>query len=191
MIALAMSAVTDDTIEPYPIPFPPAAFHPYDPNSAVVAGRVSRLITSGFPEGAVEHIGSTAVPDCGGKGVIDLLLMYPAGRLEAAKHALASLGFQRDPRPGIFSEERPMRIGSVRHHDVRYRLHVHVIAADSPEARRLQIVCDALRDDPALVQEYSQLKQALIERGTTDGPEYSEAKSDFIRRVLARHGPGT
>lgn len=186
-----MSAGTDDAIEPYPIPFPPAEFHPYDPNSAVVARRVSRMITSRFPEGGVEHIGSTAVPNCGGKGVIDLLFVYPPGRLEAAKQALASLGFQRDPRPGIFSEDRPMRIGSVLYRGIRYRLHVHVIAANSPEARRLQIVCAALRADPALVEEYSRLKRALIERGTVVGPEYSEAKSDFIQRVLARHDPGT
>lgn len=185
-----MSSARDDLIEPYPIPFPPAEFHPYDPNAAVVADRVARLITASFPDGSVEHIGSTSVPNCGGKGVIDLLLVYPPGRLEEAKQALASLGFQRDPRPGIFSEDRPMRIGSIRYYNVRYRLHVHVIVADSPEARRLRVVCRALRDDAALVEEYTRLKRTLIERGTTEGPEYSNAKSDFIQRVLTSYDAG-
>src|SRR5262245_61747455 len=50
---------------------------PHDPRTAVVAQRVAEMITARLPAVSVEHIGSTAVPGCAGKGVVDLLLVYP------------------------------------------------------------------------------------------------------------------
>ena len=40
----------------------------------------------------VEHIGSTSVPGCAGKGIIDLMVLYPVGGLEHARQVLDSLG---------------------------------------------------------------------------------------------------
>jgi GrpB-like predicted nucleotidyltransferase (UPF0157 family) len=40
-------------------------------------------------------VGSTSVPGCAGKGVIDLMVVYPPGHLDDTKAVLADLGFQR------------------------------------------------------------------------------------------------
>ena len=73
----------------------PASYHPYDAAAPVVAGRLVGLITTANSRLHIEHIGSSAVPGCGGKGYIDLLVVYPAGLLAEAQETLDRLGFQR------------------------------------------------------------------------------------------------
>jgi GrpB-like predicted nucleotidyltransferase (UPF0157 family) len=53
------------------------------------------MIHGQLPEVIVEHVGSTAVPGCAGKGAIDLLVPYREGELEPVKEILEQLGFQR------------------------------------------------------------------------------------------------
>lgn len=165
---------------------PADAFRPYDPRCPEVARRVAKLIEDRLPDARVEHIGSTAIPGCDGKGVVDLLLLYPPGRLAAAREAVDGLGFQRHERPGAFPEERPVRIGSVEHDGASFRLHVHVIAAGSPEAVEQVRFRDRLRADAALVAEYVGRKRAVLAAGAVDGNDYNRGKEGFIHGVLGR-----
>src|ERR1041384_8410236 len=91
----------------------PAACRDYDPRSAEVAEQISRMILAQLPSLTVEHIGSTAIPGCAGKGIIDLMILYPDGQLEAAKATLDALGFQRQTSRDPFPGDRPMRVGGV------------------------------------------------------------------------------
>lgn len=163
---------------------PADAFRPYDVRFPEVAHRVAELIRERMPDASVEHIGSTAVPACDGKGVVDLMLLYPPGRLEAARDALDGLGFQRHVGPNAFPEERPVRIGTLKHDGETFRLHVHVIAADSPEAAEQLRFRDALRADPSLVAEYVARKLAVLASGVADGDAYNRGKESLIRDVL-------
>jgi GrpB-like predicted nucleotidyltransferase (UPF0157 family) len=165
---------------------PTDAFRPYDPRCPEVARRVIALIGERFPEGRVEHVGSTAIPGCDGKGVVDLMLVYSAGRLAAARDAVDALGFQRQrPKPTAFPEERPVRVGSIVHDGETFRLHVHVIAADSPEVAEQLHFRDTLRSDPRLVAEYVAGKRAVLAAGVADSTEYNDGKDAFIKRVLS------
>jgi GrpB-like predicted nucleotidyltransferase (UPF0157 family) len=163
---------------------PLAAFRPYDPRCPEVASRVIDLIHARMPDAQIEHIGSTAIPGCPGKGVVDLMLLYLPGRLGAARDTLDHMGFQRHDRPGAFPEERPVRIGTIEHDGESFRLHVHVIAADSPEATEQRRFRETLRADPALVEEYAARKRAVLAAGVTDGNDYNLGKDAFIKGVL-------
>jgi GrpB-like predicted nucleotidyltransferase (UPF0157 family) len=55
-------------IEPYE--GQPVACHPWDRRAPAVAARVAALIDGELSDVRVEHIGSTAVPGCSGKGVV-------------------------------------------------------------------------------------------------------------------------
>src|ERR1700732_916453 len=83
---------TETVIGPYDTL--PAMCLDYDPRAPDVAERGGLLIRTQLPEVRVEHIGSTAVPGLCGKGIIDLMIAYPEGRLEAVKAVLDALGFQ-------------------------------------------------------------------------------------------------
>ena len=132
----------------------------------------------------MEHIGSTAVPGCAGKGVVDLMVLYPPGKLPEVRDALEALGFQRQTGRDPFPEERPMRIGSIEYDGTRFRLHAHVIALDSPEVLELRTFRDRLRGDPVLLEQYVALKRKIIAEGVTDSLDYSIRKGEFIAGIL-------
>lgn len=164
----------------------PAQCHEYDPRSPEVAAALTEAILDLAPSLRIEHVGSTAVPDCDGKGIIDLLVMFPNGGLEVAKKALADLGYQRQNHGNPFPEDRPMRTGCVVYKGTRYRVHAHVVWESSPEAANLVSFRDRLRGDPQLLHEYVARKRAIIGSGITLTGDYSNAKSSFIRRAAPR-----
>jgi GrpB-like predicted nucleotidyltransferase (UPF0157 family) len=164
----------------------PAQCHEYDPRAPEVAAALTESILAAVPGVRVEHVGSTAVPECDGKGIIDLLVMYPNGGLESAKKALAELGYQPQTSGNPFPEDRPMRTGTVLYEGTRFRVHVHVVWEESPEAANLVAFRDRLRADPKLLAEYVARKRSIIGSGITQTGDYSNAKSTFIRRAAPR-----
>ncbi len=162
----------------------PATCGDHDPRAAQVAEQVTDLIVSRLPDVMVEHVGSTAVPGCAGKGVVDLMVLYGPGRLAAVRDGLDALGFQRQAGRDPFPEERPMRVGSLECDGTRFRLHAHVIAQDSSEVAEMRSFRDRLRGDPLLLGQYVALKRKVIAEGVTDPLDYSIRKGEFIASVL-------
>jgi GrpB-like predicted nucleotidyltransferase (UPF0157 family) len=162
----------------------PAACHEYDPRSAEVARKVAALIEPHLDGALVEHIGSTSVPGCAGKGIVDLMIVYPDGRLAVARDLLDALGFQRQSTRDPFPEERPMRTGSLVHDGTVFNLHVHVLAAMSEEVQELRAFRDRLRSDPCMMAAYVAAKKAILAEGCTDSLEYCQRKSVFVTQAL-------
>ena len=161
-----------------------AALLPHDPLASAAAHLVRREVRRHDRRLSVEHVGSTAVSGLPGKGIVDLLLTYPAGLLEHARAVLDDMGFQRQTFGNPFPEERPMRVGAVSVLGREYRVHVHVISASSREVHDLRRFRDRLRADRRLRADYAEHKRQLIERGITESPHYAEAKGAFIREAL-------
>jgi GrpB-like predicted nucleotidyltransferase (UPF0157 family) len=162
----------------------PAACRDHDPRAAAVAERIAVRISSRLPRIRVEHVGSTSVPGCAGKGIVDLMIAVAEGEMETVKEVLADLGFQRQPHRDPFPEDRPTRVGSVVHDGETFLLHVHVIPADSPEVDQLRFFRACLRADPELRDAYVARKRAIIAGGATDSLDYSNEKGKFIKEVL-------
>jgi GrpB-like predicted nucleotidyltransferase (UPF0157 family) len=156
----------------------------WDPRAPSVAASLIDEITGRLPSLNVEHVGSTAVPDCAGKGVIDLMVIYGFGDLEPAKRVLDDLGFQRQTGRDVFPEDRPMRIGAVTYEETPFRVHVHVIAADSSEVEDLRSFRDRLTSDHDLMERYVALKRSIIGEGVRDSLDYSLAKGSFLEGEL-------
>jgi GrpB-like predicted nucleotidyltransferase (UPF0157 family) len=162
----------------------PAEFYPHNPAVKEIALRLASHVQIAEPELVVEHIGSTSIPGCGGKGVIDLAILYPNGRLDRARAALDQLGFQRQVGREVFPESRPMRVGSVEHEGKLFRIHAHVIAFESGEHHELIWFRELLRANPNARHRYEQLKRAILARGITDPVDYCDEKAQFIGEVL-------
>lgn len=163
----------------------PTAFRQHDPLAAGAARVLIEAIGSGDGRIRAEHVGSSAVPGCGGKGYVDLLVTYPDGSLETAKRVLAALGFQRQQSSDPFPEERPMRVGSIEHGGRRFFIHAHVVAETSHEAAELVAFRDLLRADAALRRAYEAEKRRILETGVADGADYAVRKGAFVERALA------
>jgi GrpB-like predicted nucleotidyltransferase (UPF0157 family) len=160
-----------------------AACRDYDPRATDVARLVAALVYEHLPQARVEHVGSTSVPGCDGKGNVDLMIAVADGELEKVKAVLDRLGFQgqigRDP----FPETRPMRVGSFVHDHETFLLHVHVIPASSPEVDDMRFFRTCLRADQELLQAYVARKREIAS-GVTDSLEYCQIKGKFIKEML-------
>jgi GrpB-like predicted nucleotidyltransferase (UPF0157 family)/polyisoprenoid-binding protein YceI len=165
----------------------PVQVHQADPHAAEVARRLIALIATRWPTTPAEHVGSTAVPDLAGKGIIDLLLAAQPAHIPVITTALGALGFQPQS-PAAFPPSRPMLWGAFRHGGTDYRVHVHVVPASSPEVVAIRGFRDALRADPVLRRRYVALKRAIVAGGPADPVAFTKAKHDWIAATLGHLG---
>ncbi len=129
--------------------------------------------------GDIEHIGSTSVIGLAAKPVIDI--MAPVASLEASQDAIAAaqaVGYCFYPyKPDEmhwFCKPSP----EVRTH------HLHLVPLGSRTWVERLAFRDALRQNPALAQEYAALKHRLAQDFANDREAYTDAKAPFIKRVL-------
>jgi GrpB-like predicted nucleotidyltransferase (UPF0157 family) len=165
---------------------PDAEYREWDPRYPEVF-RALLLDVGPLPDGVdIEHVGSTAIRGCGGKGVVDLLALYPEGALEATKAWLLTLGLSRQGREFTrpWPETRPMYLGWYRYQDLPVMVYVHVVSRASDDVRRFRDFRDLLAGRPDLVAEYCSLKQRIVAAGVTDTDEYKILKRPFMHRAL-------
>jgi GrpB-like predicted nucleotidyltransferase (UPF0157 family) len=180
----AMTAASKPPIGPYRRAT--VEVHQADPHAPEVARRLIALIATRWPRTPAEHVGSSAVPELPGKGIIDLLLATEPADIPAVTQALLELGFQHQ-LPAVFPASRPMLWGAYRG-PTDYRVHVHVVPASSPEVTAMRGFRDALRSDPILRRRYAALKRAIVAGGPVDPVVFSKAKHDWIAATLEQLG---
>jgi GrpB-like predicted nucleotidyltransferase (UPF0157 family) len=173
--------VGEPPIRPYLYPSPPPALRPWNPRAPEVAARVVALIAAQLPDTRIEHVGSSSVPGCAGKGILDLVIPYrDDAHLGAINDALFGLGLGRQRNRDPFPKTRPMRIGAIDHEGETYLLHVHVVPENTHHLDELIDFRDRLRADPALVEKYVAAKRAILDAGVREGDDYAERKGKFI-----------
>ena len=179
---LDMTHHRNGIIRPYTLK--EAQLQPYDPLYPEVAANIIALIKANAEGVSVEHVGSTAIGQCEGKGIIDLMVLYTEGNLEKSKESLYSLGFQSQPHEDPFGQDRPMLVGSIQYAGRLYPIHVHVIRQDSEEAKEMIRFRHVLRRNSRLRESYIRCKRKILEIGTKNSAEYSKAKGSFVEQVL-------
>lgn len=160
---------------------------PYDPAwPALFEAERSALegALSGEPLIGIEHFGSTAIPGLAAKPIIDILIA--ATDLAAARATfparLAPLGY-------LFWADNPKTdrlffVKGLPPHGERRTHHVHVTQPDGEPWIRLAFR-DYLRANPDAAAEYAALKTRLAAEYRTDREAYTEAKTDFVARIMA------
>ena len=173
-----------DQVQPVIGPYTtgPTACRDYDPRAVVVAQQIAALLST--HEVYAEHVGSTSVPGCAGKGIVDLMIPVPDGGMDKVKGLLDRLGFQHQAGQDPFPEDRPMRVGAWAYGGETFLLHVHVIPDNSPEVEGMRFFRACLRADPELVKAYVAKKREIIASGVTDSLEYCRIKGEFLKQVL-------
>ena len=83
-------------IGPYDAPGAPKVvdLRPWDTRGPAAANGVIRILQSALPGIEIEHVGSTSVPGCDGKGILDLMLLIPVGHLSEVCAIIDGMGFQ-------------------------------------------------------------------------------------------------
>jgi len=154
----------------------------YDPRAAEVALQVCGLISQHLTAVRAEHVGSTAVPGCAGRGIVDVLLSGPESDLDTVRQLLAQLGFQQGG-PALFPPHPPAYRGTWSQCGEPFLLHVHVLPAGAAEIDSLRFLRSCLRADNELVRAYTAQKRAII-AGGAEATDYCRQKGEFLKMVL-------
>ena len=164
-----------------------AEVHPWDPRTVEVARRIAALINEQRPDLVVEHIGSTAVPGLPGKGIVDLSIQTQPSEIPGIVAMLYDLGFQAQPGPDPWPATRPMPVGAYEYDGTSFRIHLHVqpVGGDMPRDLAFR---DALRNDPELKRQYTELKEGITAGGAVDGFRYTHSKTTWILGVYRKLG---
>jgi GrpB-like predicted nucleotidyltransferase (UPF0157 family) len=143
--------------------------------------------------GAIEHVGSTAVPGLVAKPVIDLMAQVTDtdAVVNRAAGTLGELDWRHVP-PEF--DGRPWRRFFVKvSSDGQHRwAHLHLMAPGAVRWDQQLRFRDALRADPALRDRYAEVKSRLARAHADDRERYTDEKATFVTGVLRDlDGPGS
>ena len=132
----------------------------------------------------IQHVGSTAIPGLSSKPIIDI--QVAARSLDEMKviavPVLQKIGYEYwadnpDPERMFFVKGMPP-FGEMRTH------HVHIVEPTSKHWEGKILFRDYLVSHPEVAKEYEQLKIKLAQQHTFDREQYTDAKGDFVQKVL-------
>lgn len=129
----------------------------------------------------IEHIGSTAVDNLGGKAIIDVLVGIPKGKISftEAIRRLEKAGYEHREKADsleriFFRKDRPDEVEKTR------RYHIHVTYFDNKDWKETLRFRDNLRNNLQLIKEYEDLKNEAIQKAGQNGKLYRSLKQPFI-----------
>lgn len=133
---------------------------------------------------AIEHVGSTAVPELPSKPTIDILILVDdisvADRYAAGMESLGYLDLGDYLKKGshLFAKERPGNADRL--------FNVHVFPVNHQHSQNMLRLRDYLRANPEEVTGYAKLKWELAERYPGDYGQYRKYKDEYVKNLLER-----
>ena len=160
---------------------------PYDSKAPEIFEEIKRFIYNTIPyQIEIEHIGSTAVPGLGGKGIIDILIITPhQHQLPETAEILRNKGFSHNPEPK-HAEDRFFVSGPYRYNEKELHIHIHITFSGSKEHKDKLLFRDYLRQHPEEAKTYFELKRRWSMEAGSDPSMYTELKTLYINRVLEK-----
>ncbi|MDT5271040.1 MAG: hypothetical protein QOH49_3226 [Acidobacteriota bacterium] len=158
---------------------------PHDPRWRDAFAAEAKHVAAALGENvvAVQHIGSTAIPNIYAKPIVDLLVeVREIAEVDGRSSAMELLGYEVMGEYGIPGRRyfRKDNREGVRTH------HVHVFEAGSAEVERHLAFRDYMIAHPLEAQRYSELKRKLAETHPQSIDEYMDGKDGFIKEIDRR-----
>lgn len=160
-------------------------YKPYNPLFPdLFAKEKARIVQHFLIPASIEHVGSTAVPGLGGKGIIDIGIAVMQDSMEDVKNKLQELNYEF--RPSFSTPNRFYFIAYLPDpEEISRRYHIHLTYHESKEWKELIGFRDYLRTHPEAMQEYANVKKQAAEIANQDGDQYRKMKEPIIQRMNA------
>lgn len=129
---------------------------------------------------AIEHVGSTSVPNMCAKPIIDLDVVVRPVDVPAAIAAIEALGYRHEGNLGVEGREAFRWVSDFPEH------HLYVCPEGSPAHERHLLIRDYLRKHPNIAREYAELKKQLAQKYRDNRTKYQAAKSEFVDAMLEK-----
>ncbi len=144
----------------------------------------NRIVSSLTNALAIEHVGSTAIPNLGGKGIIDIAISVAQQEMELSCKMLQNLGYEF--RPSFSTPDRFYFITYLSDpEEGSRRYHIHLTYPDSKEWQELIGFRNYLKIHPEAVDEYARIKQQAANAAHQDGEQYRKMKEPIISKIRA------
>ncbi len=153
-------------------------FKPYDPIFPELYQKEEQRLKKVLGDKhLIEHIGSTAVPNLGGKGIIDIMVVVPEKLMNQISQLLQKqAGYEFRASGG--DKERLFH-----QHD---RYHVHVTFQESESWKKAVAFRDYLIQHPKGLKRYAQIKQRAATQAKGDRDIYLAIKQPIIDEIIQK-----
>lgn len=160
----------------------------YDPNWPTLFNELRDQVMAvlGDLVVVIEHVGSTSIPGCSAKPIIDMDVVI-ASRTDLPRTIarLATLGYVHQGDLGIAGREAFAAPANTPSH------HLYVCDSQNEQYHRHILFRNYLRTHPEEVQAYNALKQRLAKQFRHDRDAYTRDKDEFVAMILQRAAQGT
>lgn len=160
-------------------------FKSYNPIFVELFNQEKKRISSCFTLPIlIEHVGSTAVRELGGKGIIDIAIGVEKGSMGESKKTLERLGYEF--HSSFSTEDRFYFINYLKDPiENERRYHIHLTYPESKEWLELISFRDYLRAHPKERDEYASVKKQAAMIANQDGKEYRKIKEPIILKIIS------
>ncbi|MFH1535815.1 MAG: GrpB family protein [Patescibacteria group bacterium] len=160
-------------------------FKPYSRNLPKLFEEEKQRIASQIKNTAIEHVGSTAVPGLGGKGIIDMVVATNIENIKGMFKQLQKLGYEFKPTGGtsdrlFFQIDLPDKEGEIT------RYHLHLTRHNSKDWESMIKFRDYLRNNPSEAEKYAEIKKKAASQANEDREKYMELKEPAIKYILEK-----
>lgn len=159
-------------------------FKPYDPIFPLLfkseKRRIEKVIGRAY---RIEHMGSTAVPELGGKGIIDIYLAAPFSDLKILSKKVQKIGYEFRPDAGADSRLFHFVDLSDQKEGIR-RYHLHIVARDSADFINSLLFRDFLRAHPDSIKKYAEIKKYAASIAGENKLIYMSTKEGVIKEIM-------
>ncbi len=132
-------------------------------------------------ESRIEHIGSTSIEGLCAKPIIDIMIgLNDFGLADQIIDRIVALEYLYVDK---YNDIMPERRFFQKHKGNRKTHHIHMVGLDTEFWNRHLAFRDQLRNSKTDREDYANLKKQLAKQEWSDGNEYANAKTDFIRGI--------
>lgn len=131
----------------------------------------------------IEHIGSTAVPGLGGKGIIDIAVAVKKNDMAKVANNIKQIGYNFRPKASdnnkfFFRIDLPDKKGGYK------RYHLHLTYPESNYWKQDLAFKDYLIKNPKIAQKYAKVKQSAANRSNNNEQSYKKIKTPMIQKII-------
>jgi GrpB-like predicted nucleotidyltransferase (UPF0157 family) len=158
-------------------------FRPYNLKFLALYYREKAKLKKILPTAKIDHVGSTAVPELGGKGLIDILITVKKKDIAKTKKSLEKNNYKykhiKDKERLFFQKDYKYK-GKVR------RVHIHLTFHNSYTWKSHIALRDYLRKYKKEAREYAKIKKQAVSAAKGEGKVYRKYKDNFLKKLTKK-----
>ncbi len=132
----------------------------------------------------IEHVGSTAIPDLGGKGILDIVVGVSKSKFAEAKKKLEKAGYEFREKAS-YPERLFFRI-DYPYKNRKRRVHIHLTKFKGQDWKEMIGFRNYLLKHHDAVEQYVKIKKEGVKKALGNGEKYRKHKEKFIQNILRK-----